>query len=72
MKDSAVRFVLGGQVVAVETGPDGALRRATSVQIPGVLDDLYADAAADTVLGPTMGWGASEVVQTWSGQSHIA
>ncbi|MGB7983023.1 MAG: pullulanase-type alpha-1,6-glucosidase [Candidatus Nanopelagicales bacterium] len=45
---------LRGQVVAVEKAVDGALRRATSVQIPGVLDDLYADAAEDVDLGPTV------------------
>jgi pullulanase-type alpha-1,6-glucosidase len=58
--------VLQGQVVAVETGSDGALRRATSVQIPGVLDDLYAEAAADTVLGPTMGPGSRGTVRLWA------
>ncbi len=36
---------LRGQVVAVEKAADGTLRRATSVQLPGVLDDLYADDA---------------------------
>ncbi len=46
---------LRGQIVAVEKAADGALRRATSVQIPGVLDDLYAAAAKDVELGPTVG-----------------
>ena len=45
---------LRGQVVAVERAADGTLRRATSVQIPGVLDDLYASAAKKVVLGPTV------------------
>ena len=62
----SVPEVLRGQVVAVETGPDGALRRATSVQIPGVLDDVYAPDAADTVLGPTMNSGSRATVRLWA------
>ncbi|GGK62553.1 hypothetical protein Sme01_04530 [Sphaerisporangium melleum] len=51
-----VREALRGQVVAVERDAAGALRTATGVQIPGVLDDLYA-AAAGAELGPV--WPAS-------------
>ncbi|MEV4298487.1 pullulanase-type alpha-1,6-glucosidase [Microbispora rosea] len=47
-----VRDALRGQVVAIERGPSGALLTATGVQIPGVLDDLYAGAAW-APLGPT-------------------
>ncbi|MEU8176719.1 pullulanase-type alpha-1,6-glucosidase [Microbispora hainanensis] len=47
-----VRDALRGQVVAIERGPSGALLTATGVQIPGVLDDLYAGAAR-VPLGPT-------------------
>ncbi|GLW22965.1 hypothetical protein Mame01_30080 [Microbispora amethystogenes] len=53
-----VRDALRGQVVAVERGPSGALLTATGVQIPGVLDDLYA-AAARAPLGPTGGGALS-------------
>ncbi|WP_432921703.1 pullulanase-type alpha-1,6-glucosidase [Microbispora sp. CA-135349] len=47
-----VRDALRGQVMAIERGPCGALLTATGVQIPGVLDDLYAG-AAKVPLGPT-------------------
>ncbi|MEO3868030.1 pullulanase-type alpha-1,6-glucosidase [Nonomuraea sp. B12E4] len=46
-----VRRALRGQVVAVARDAEGALRAATGVQIPGVLDDVYA-AAATAPLGP--------------------
>ncbi|MFJ2032105.1 pullulanase-type alpha-1,6-glucosidase [Streptosporangium sp. NPDC087985] len=42
---------LRGQVVAVERDATGALLSATGVQIPGVLDDLYAKATG-AELGP--------------------
>lgn len=47
-----VRRALRGQVVAVRRDTSGALLTATGVQIPGVLDDLYAKAATAT-LGPS-------------------
>ncbi|MFB4274131.1 pullulanase-type alpha-1,6-glucosidase [Nonomuraea sp. MTCD27] len=47
-----VRQALRGQVVAVERDAAGTLLAATGVQIPGVLDDLYAEAATAT-LGPS-------------------
>ncbi|MFC4584884.1 pullulanase-type alpha-1,6-glucosidase [Sphaerisporangium corydalis] len=46
-----VREALRGQVVAVERDASGALLTATGVQIPGVLDDVYA-AAPGAALGP--------------------
>ncbi len=46
------RELLTGQLVVAAYDADGRLVRATGVQIPGVLDDLYAD-AADARLGPT-------------------
>ncbi|MEW9529339.1 pullulanase-type alpha-1,6-glucosidase [Microbispora sp. NPDC049125] len=52
-----VRAALRGQVVAVERAPSGALLTATGVQIPGVLDDLYAGAAVKASLGPVEGRG---------------
>lgn len=48
--DALANFVRG-QLVMTATGPDGALLDATGVQIPGVLDDLYAGAARDEPLG---------------------
>ncbi|MEV0612397.1 pullulanase-type alpha-1,6-glucosidase [Nonomuraea sp. NPDC050404] len=47
-----VRQALRGQVVAVARDAAGALAGATGVQIPGVLDDLYAKAAT-APLGPS-------------------
>jgi pullulanase-type alpha-1,6-glucosidase len=47
-----------GQVVAVERRSDGLVVTATAVQLAGVLDTLYAGAAAGTRLGPVWrdGW----------------
>ncbi|MEV0224235.1 pullulanase-type alpha-1,6-glucosidase [Streptomyces sp. NPDC050704] len=51
-----VRGSLRGQVVASQRAANGAVLAATGVQIAGVLDDLYGDAAkAD--LGPTFRHG---------------
>ncbi|MGW0839173.1 pullulanase-type alpha-1,6-glucosidase [Streptomyces sp. NPDC002787] len=47
-----VREALRGQVVASQRAANGAVLTATGVQIAGVLDDLYGD-AADADLGPT-------------------
>jgi pullulanase-type alpha-1,6-glucosidase len=41
-----VSEILAGQLVLVGLDTSGAVQAATSVQIPGVLDDLYAAAAA--------------------------
>ncbi|WP_308250305.1 pullulanase-type alpha-1,6-glucosidase [Sphaerisporangium fuscum] len=51
-----VTTALRGQVVAVERDASGRLLTATGVQIPGVLDDLYAKAAGAR-LGPV--WPSS-------------
>ncbi|GII83928.1 hypothetical protein Ssi03_19180 [Sphaerisporangium siamense] len=55
---------LRGQVVAVERDTSGALRAATGVQIPGVLDDLYARAVS-APLGPVWSSG-SPTVSVWA------
>ncbi|MGW1888522.1 pullulanase-type alpha-1,6-glucosidase [Streptomyces sp. NPDC001970] len=47
-----VRDALRGQFVATQRAANGALLAATGVQIPGVLDDLYAAKAQDSALGP--------------------
>ncbi|SNX57962.1 pullulanase-type alpha-1,6-glucosidase [Streptomyces sp. TLI_55] len=52
-----VRQALSGQVVASQRAANGAVLAATGVQIAGVLDDLYADAATKADLGPTFSKG---------------
>ncbi|MBL7262242.1 pullulanase-type alpha-1,6-glucosidase [Paractinoplanes lichenicola] len=47
-----VKDVLRGQVVFTERDAAGKLLAATGVQTAGVLDDVYAAAAADAKLGP--------------------
>ncbi|MFF1378884.1 pullulanase-type alpha-1,6-glucosidase [Streptomyces sp. NPDC058308] len=47
-----IRSALTGQLVATARSADGTLRAATGVQTQGVLDDLYATAAAGAALGP--------------------
>ncbi|MDY7090532.1 MAG: pullulanase-type alpha-1,6-glucosidase [Actinomycetota bacterium] len=47
-----VKDVLRGQVVLTERDAAGKLLAATGVQLAGVLDDVYAAAAADARLGP--------------------
>jgi pullulanase-type alpha-1,6-glucosidase len=48
----AARELLTGQLIVAAYDAAGRLAGATGVQIPGVLDDLYAS-AADARLGPT-------------------
>ncbi|GAB2622712.1 1,4-alpha-glucan branching enzyme [Paractinoplanes abujensis] len=47
-----VKDVLRGQVVFTERDATGKLLAATGVQTAGVLDNVYAAAAADAALGP--------------------
>lgn len=49
-----LKEALRGQVAAVARDPGGTLTAVTGVQIPGVLDDLYAPAAG-APLGPSGG-----------------
>nr|WP_232074522.1 pullulanase-type alpha-1,6-glucosidase [Phytohabitans suffuscus] len=49
-----VADALRGQVVATGRDHEGRLLAATGVQIPGVLDDLYAGRAVKAALGPTV------------------
>lgn len=49
----AVAELLQGQVMVAQRGAADALTAFTGVQIPGVLDDLYADAVEDAELGVT-------------------
>lgn len=46
------RESLRGQLIATQRDANGALLAATGVQIPGVLDDLYAASATRASLGP--------------------
>ncbi len=56
---------LRGQLALAALDADGRLLDATGVQIPGVLDDLYAEAAADAPLGVT--WtGDTPTVRVWA------
>ncbi|BCB78520.1 hypothetical protein GCM10022251_58660 [Phytohabitans flavus] len=51
---SRVVEALRGQVVVTERDHAGKLLAATGVQLPGVLDDVYAGRATKAVLGPTV------------------
>jgi pullulanase-type alpha-1,6-glucosidase len=58
------RELLTGQLIVAARDADGRLVQATGVQIPGVLDDLYAG-AADEDLGPT--WrGGRPTLAVWA------
>ncbi|ADG75409.1 alpha-1,6-glucosidase, pullulanase-type [Cellulomonas flavigena DSM 20109] len=48
-----VERLLTGQLLVRQAAADGAGQAVTGVQVPGVLDDLYAEAAARRVLGAT-------------------
>ncbi|WP_461475143.1 pullulanase-type alpha-1,6-glucosidase [Microbacterium sp. HJ5] len=49
----AAAALLKGQLMVSQRDAGGVLKAFTGVQIPGVLDDLYADAAEDSELGVT-------------------
>ena len=51
--DEALGYLLRGQLLVVGRDADGRVAVVTGVQLPGVLDDLYAD-AADAELGPSL------------------
>ncbi len=60
----AARELLTGQLIVAAYDAQGALVDATGVQIPGVLDDLYAEAARAR-LGPT--WrGRTPSLAVWA------
>lgn len=52
-----VEAALTGQLLVTRETADGTLTAATGVQVPGVLDDLFAQDAADRPLGVT--WHAN-------------
>jgi pullulanase len=51
--DAALGFLLRGQLLVVGRDAEGRVAAMTGVQLPGVLDDLYAD-AAEAELGVVM------------------
>jgi pullulanase-type alpha-1,6-glucosidase len=51
--DAALGYLLRGQLLVVGRDDDGRVAAVTGVQLPGVLDDLYAE-AADAELGVVM------------------
>ena len=62
---SSAPDLLRGQLAVVARDQGGTLLRATGVQIPGVLDDLYAEAAYDEPLGVV--WeGERPTVRVWA------
>ena len=62
--DAVANFVRG-QLVVSATDADGTLLDATAVQLPGILDDLYAEAARDEPLGVV--WeGDAPSVRVWA------
>lgn len=51
--EGAAATLLNGQLMVSQRDAAGVLRAYTGVQVPGVLDDLYADAVEDVALGVT-------------------
>ena len=56
--------ILRGQVAVARHSASGSVADATGVQIPGVLDSLYADAASDLQLGLTH--GQQQTLRLWA------
>ncbi|MCT9002490.1 pullulanase-type alpha-1,6-glucosidase [Microbacterium memoriense] len=67
----AVAALLRGQVAVAQRAADGKLTAFTGVQIPGVLDDLYADAAEDDVLGVSFR-GSKPTFRLWAPTAQSA
>ena len=65
LSDADIAFFLRGQLTVSALDQDGNLLDATGVQLPGVLDDLYADAAYEEPLGVV--WqGDTPTVRVWA------
>lgn len=60
-----------GQLMVSQRDADGTIRAFTGVQIPGVLDDLYADAVADADLGVTF-QGRKPTFRLWAPTAQSA
>ncbi|QIG39279.1 pullulanase-type alpha-1,6-glucosidase [Microbacterium sp. 4R-513] len=67
----AVASLLKGQLMVAQRNADGGLTAFTGVQIPGVLDDLYADAVADVDLGVTF-QGKKPTFRLWAPTAQTA
>nr|WP_297424838.1 pullulanase-type alpha-1,6-glucosidase [uncultured Actinotalea sp.] len=61
-----VEAALTGQLVVSATDADGALAVFTGVQIPGVVDALFAERATERELGVTWGRGNRPSVALWA------
>ncbi|WP_331715545.1 hypothetical protein [Tessaracoccus coleopterorum] len=55
--DAAIREALKGDLAIVQRGSDGLAQAFTGVQLPGVLDALYAEGARTAALGATYAAG---------------
>ncbi|GAA1635334.1 pullulanase-type alpha-1,6-glucosidase [Microbacterium flavum] len=66
-----VAALLRGQLAVAQRGADGALRAFTGVQIPGVLDTLYADAVAGEKLGVSFR-GSKPTFRLWAPTAQSA
>ena len=60
---------LRGQLAVSAVDSGGHLFAATGVQIPGVLDDVYAGNAKDAALGPTFS-GGLPTLRLWAPTAH--
>lgn len=67
----AVAALLRGQLAVAARGADNELMAFTGVQIPGVLDDLYADAARDVDLGVSFK-GSKSTFRVWAPTAQSA
>jgi pullulanase len=52
--------LIASQLVLVQEDADGKVQNATTAQLPGALDDLYADAASEDELGVATRGGSSQ------------
>src|SRR5690625_3278484 len=65
LSTAQVEEVLTGQVMVLQRGDDGP-SAFTGVQVPGVLDDLYAADAADRTLGVTWADDGTPSLALWA------
>lgn len=63
---TSARTALKSQLVMAEHGADGTLLAATGVQIPGVLDALYAVNAVHARLGAVFGPAGRPTLSVWA------
>ncbi len=68
---AAVAELLRGQIAVAQRSESDVLTAYTGVQIPGVLDDLYAEAVADVDLGVTFD-GKKPTFRLWAPTAQSA